>query len=400
MRIVPVLEEIQTELQTNLLPFWRQRSVDQKHGGFIARMSRDGQVDSDAPHGLILNSRLLWTFSALYRRLEDARDLELADRAYFILLNRFHDTEHGGFVWQVAPNGDVLDTEKKIYGQAFCVYALSEHYLATGRKQALDTAKQVFELVEEHARDTLNGGYLESRSSDWSASHLLQLAPNDMVAAKSMNTHLHLLEALTNLYRAWPEERVEQRLRELIEIFKTHILGEGHLHHFFDDNWKLLSNSYTFGHDIEATWLLCEAAEAIGDDRLLGQAQRWALKSARAVSLEALGADGGLAYEGRNGMVIDERRDWWCQAEAVVGFWNAYQITGDDTFARTSRDVWRFISTRIVDRVYGEWHWRIGPYGLIDERKPKVSEWKGPYHNVRMCLEILKRTELGEGGMS
>jgi len=392
-----LLEAIEGELRSNLLPFWRERSPDTVRGGFIAEMANDGTLRGDAPKGLVLNARLLWTFSALYRALGDARDLELARRAYRYLEEHFRDRVHGGYRWRVAPDGAPLDETKKIYGQAFCMYALAEFYLAGGDASALDAARRAFELIERHASDGAHGGYLEARASDWSATNELRLGDGDPIAAKSMNTHLHLLEAYTNLYRAWPDPALAARLGELIDLFGAHILAHGsapgsfHLRHFFDERWKLLSDSYTYGHDIEAAWLLGEAAEVLGDAARAPAVRSWAGEIARAVVGEAIDGDGALAYEGRGGAVIDGTRDWWCQAEAVVGFWNAYQVTGEKEFARAATRVWGFITSRMVDRVNGEWFWRVRADGLVDETQPKVSEWKCPYHNVRMALEMMQR---------
>jgi len=388
---------IEDELRNNLLPFWRVRSEDHARAGFIAEMTNDGTVRDDAPKGLILNSRLLWTFSALFRQLVEPCDLELARRAYHAIEETFHDREHGGYVWRVDPEGRPLDRSKKIYGQAFCVYALTEYNLATGEADALDAARQLYELIERHARDARDEGYIEARDADWSETTDLRLSDVDMDAAKSMNSHLHLLEAYTNLYRVSPDAAVETRLRDLIELFGRYILdqsdgpGRGHLRHFFDERWQVVSGTYTYGHDIEASWLLCEAAAVLEDERLVVAVREWAITLARRVLAEGLDSDGGLAYEGRGGAVIDRRRDWWCQAEAVVGFWNAFRVTGDSAFADAAERVWSFIVRRVVDRTGGDWFWRIRADGTVDQGEPKVSEWKGPYHNTRMCLEMMRR---------
>ena len=393
---------IDDELRDNILPFWRSRSVDRAGGGFIAEMANDGTVRADAPKGLILNARLLWTFSALYRRFGDARDLELARRAHDYLEDRFRDREHGGYFWRVDPRGRPLDLDKKIYGQAFAIYALSEYHLATGDAGALQAARQVFALIERHAHDDRNAGYLEARAADWSATTELRLGDGEPIAAKSMNTHLHLLEAYTSLYRAWPDAAVATRLRELIAVFMNHILGAGpeaaHLRHFFDERWNVLSDSYTYGHDIEAAWLLCEAAEVLGDEPLERSVRERAVAIARAVLAEGLDGDGGLAYEGRGGAVIAGYRDWWCQAEAVVGFRQAFRLTGEPAFAEASGRVWEFITRRVVDRANGDWFWRVRADGTVDQALPKVSEWKCPYHNTRMCLEMLRRLGAETGG--
>jgi mannobiose 2-epimerase len=394
--------EIESELQSNLLPFWRERSIDHDHGGFIGEMANDGTVRGDAPRGLILTSRLLWTFAALYRHLADERDLELARHAFDFLQTSFRDREHGGYFWRVDAEGRPLDRSKKIYGQAFCIYSLTEFHRATGEEEALVAAQQLFELIERHASDAEHGGYIEARAEDWSATDDLQLSAKDMVAAKSMNTHLHLLEAYTNLVFAIIDPRVVMRLNELVGIFGRHIIhredDDFHLDHFFDEAWNLQSDSRTYGHDIEAAWLLSEAADALRGEELRETTTLWAIELARSTLAEGLDADGGLAFEGRGGEVINGDRDWWCQAEAVVGFWHAFELTGDDAFADAATRAWRFIENHQVDHRRGEWFWRVRADGTIDETEPKVSEWKGPYHSIRMCLEMLRRLDGGDNG--
>lgn len=271
--------EIASELEDNLLPFWRDRSPDLDGSGFIGEMTADGIVRADAPRGLILNSRLLWTFSALAVNLGDDRDLALARRAFAELEERFRDREHGGYHWLVSADGRPLDLTKKVYGQAFCVYALSEYFRATGDPKAMERIDEVLRLIETHAHDEADGGYFETRAVDWAATGDLRLSDKDMDAPKSMNNHLHLLEAFTNLQRARPSAKTGTRLYELIEIFGRHILEEDehglHLRHYFDNEWRSLSDTRTYGHDIEAAWLLGEAAEQVDDavvdlDRFVG----------------------------------------------------------------------------------------------------------------------------------
>jgi cellobiose epimerase len=388
--------EIEAELRGNLLPFWRERVLDEAGGGFIAEMANDGRPRRDAARGLVLNARLLWTFAALHRELGEPRDGELARRAFDYLEGHFRDREHGGYDWRVDAGGRPLDRTKKTYGQSFAILALAEYYRACGDPGALAAARRVFELVERHARDDRHGGYLEARAADWSATTELRLGDGETIAPKSMNTHLHVLEATTTLLRAWPDPGLAARVRELLELFLAHIAAGGHLQHYFDERWVALPGSYTYGHDIEASWLLVEAAAALGDERLAARVRQWSIGTARAVLAEGLDADGGLAYEGRAGKVVDGRHDWWCQAEAVVGLWHAHEATGEAVFADAAARVWGFIARRVVDREGGEWFWRVRPDGSIDELQPKVSEWKCPYHNVRMCLEMMRR--LGAGG--
>jgi mannobiose 2-epimerase len=222
----------------------------------------------------------------------------------------------------------------------------------------------------------------------------MRLGEKDMNVAKSMNNHLHILEAYTTLHGVWPNPVVAGRLRELIRLFDERMLTpSGHFDLFFDEQWKVCSDSYTYGHDIEGAWLLREAAAALGDKELEAQVSKRAVEVASAVLREGLDQEGGLAYEGRDGKVIDASREWWPQAEAMVGFWHAYRLTKEAKYAEAVARLWAFIEDRIVDRVHGEWFWRVRADGSVDEREPKVSEWKDPYHAVRMCLEMMRALE-------
>jgi mannobiose 2-epimerase len=389
-------DSIERELHGNLLPFWRKRSLDRAGGGFVGEMANDGTLNKSAPKGLVLNARLLWTFSALYGELADRRDLKLARRAYRCLETVFRDREYGGYVWRVGQDGSVLDKSKKIYGQAFCIYALSEYYRATGNTDALRTAIDLCNLVEQHAHDAGHGGYIEVLGENWSAAGDLRLSDKDMNTEKSMNNHLHILESYANLYRVRPNPIVAGRLRELVGLFGSRMLTEaGHFDLFFDKNWEVRSNSYTYGHDIEGAWLLGEAAEALEDEDLQSRVSEWAVRIADAVRSEALDQEGALAYEGRGGSVVDWSREWWPQAEAVLGFWYAYRITKDKAYADIAARVWDFIQRRMVDRVQGEWFWRVFADGSVDRKEPKISEWKDPYHGIRMCLRMLHFLEAG-----
>jgi len=454
--IVPSDEELaasaRQELLEDILPFWRRRTVDERRGGFIGQMSNDLHIQDDAPKGLILNARILWTFSAAYAYTQDNQDRALAQRAYEYLMDHFLDREQGGCFWELDPNGAVRDDKKKVYGEAFCLYALAEYYRVFGESQALKQAMHIFDLIEKHARDDRYGGYFEVMSRDWRPCEDMRLSDKDMNEKKSMNNHLHILEGYTNLLRvlSWRgrpglasrgrpaldyedqeqgQDALATSLRDLIGIFQRHILNaeQTHLQHFFDDAWTPKSDSYTFGHDIEGSWLLCEAAEALagaptwrgrpglalrvegvppsnrgqdardtqGQDALatslMTDVQDVAVRIARAALAEGLDADGGLFYEGRSGRIINPNREWWPQAEAVVGFYNAWQLTGDNAFREAAGRCWQFIQNRVVDHEHGEWFWCVRPDGTPDLSLPKVSPWKCPYHNGRCCLEIIRR---------
>jgi len=387
-------QRVSDQLFGQILPFWCGPALDHEQGGWMGWLSNDLKPDRTQPKGLIINSRILWAFSAVHQARPDALFKQMAGRAFDFVMNHFWDAQLGGAFWRLDDTGRVLDDSKKIYGQAFAIYALVEYHRAFSVPVALARAIDLFELIERHAHDPGHGGYLEVRQRNWSEADAdARLSDRDMNEKKSMNNHLHLLEAYTNLFRAWKEPRVEQRLRELISLFEQRILDPRtlHLHHFFNEQWQVRSDTYTFGHDIEGTWLLCEAAEVLGDMSLLKRVQAVALRMAEGVLREGIDADGALRYEGKNGKIIDAGKECWPQAEAVIGFLNAFQLSGDEKYLQASLRAWDFIENHLVDRVHGEWFWRITPEGRVDPTLPKVSEWKGPYHGSRVCLETLHR---------
>ncbi len=387
-------QRISEHLFGQYLPFWCGPALDQQHGGWMAWLSNNLQPDHSQPKGLIVNARILWAFSAAHQVRPEPVFFEMAERAFEFVTEKFWDAKHGGAFWQLNAQGRVKDDSKKTYGQAFYIYALVEFHRAFGSHAAFERAQTLFELVERHAHDTEFGGYFEVLNRDWSpAAADARLSEKDMSEKKSMNNQLHVLEAYTNLYRSWREPRVAVRLRELTELFLTRILDghTHHLHHFFNERWEVRSDTYTFGHDIEASWLLCEAAEELGDAALLARVRTVAVQMAEVAFNEGLGADGGLCYEGRAGKIIDNGCECWPQAEAMVGFLNAYHILGNPDFLAAALQAWKYINDHLIDRAHGEWFWRINPGGLPDAKLPKVSEWKGPYHATRACLETMRR---------
>ena len=386
--------KLRDHLFGHIMPFWCGPALDDVNGGWMAWLSNDLKPDRSQPKGLIVNARILWAFSAVHQAKPDAQYRQMANRAFDFIINRFWDVKHGGAFWRLDDAGKVLDDSKKIYGQAFYIYALTEFHRAFKSEGALHRALTLFELIERHAHDGEYGGYVEVCRRDWSeAGPDARLSDKDMNEKKSMNNHLHVLEAYTNLYRETQNPAVEQRLHELIQIFLDRILDArtGHLHHFFDEEWRVRSNTYTFGHDIEASWLLCEAAEVLDDPTLLVRVRAVALEIADKVLAEGVLADGGLCYEGKAGEIIDPGRECWPQAEAIVGFLNAFQLSGEPKYVIAAERVWDYVDRNLIDRVHGEWFWRINEDGKPDTKLPKVSEWKGPYHVSRACLETMRR---------
>lgn len=388
--------ELSDQLFGHIMPFWSGPAVDREQGGWMAWLSNDLKPDRTKPKGLIVHSRILWAFSAVHRVRPEKMYREMAERALEYLLTRFWDGLHGGAFWQLNDAGQPIDDSKKTYGQAFLIYALAEYHQAFGAPSALARAMEVFELIERHAHDNANGGYLEVRRRDWSeAGAEARLSEKDMNEKKSMNNHLHVLEAYTNLHRAGKNAQVAQRLRELMQLFEEKILDARtrHFHHFFDETWNVHSDSYTFGHDIEGSWLLCEAAEELADHPWEERTAATALRMAEVTLREGIQPDGALVYEGRDGKIIDYGKECWPQAEAMIGFLNAFQLSGEERYFAAARAVWNYAEQHLVDRTNGDWFWRITPEGRVDERLPKVSEWKGPYHASRACLECMRRLD-------
>jgi len=387
------IQKAEAELREDILPFWMQHVVDRERGGFHGQISNDLVVDRDASRGALLCSRILWTYSAAYRLYHDPPYLETARWAYHDLLDRFWDEQYGGLFWEIAVDGTPLRTRKQIYGQAFGIYGLSEYYRATGDTAALNRAIDLFHLIQKHSYDPEHTGYLEAYTREWQLEQDLRLSDIDMNVAKSMNTHLHITEAFTNLMRTWNDEGLRAAQTELLGVMIDHIVDVQTYHTilFFDEQWRRQSDHVSYGHDIEASWLLVEAAEVLGDEALLTRTKVLAIEMARATLEEGLGADGGLNYESGPDGFLNTGREWWPQAEAVVGLINAYQLSGEESYLEAAFRSWDFIEAHLVDREHGEWFRAVTRDGQVRLDEPKVSFWKCPYHNARACMETIAR---------
>jgi mannobiose 2-epimerase len=386
-------QKVEAELLSDILPFWLKYAIDDEYGGFRGQIANDLTIDPHAAKGVILNARILWTFSKAFSVYGKPVYLAAARRAYEYLIRFFWDDEFGGLYWMVDYQGRPLDTKKRIYAQAFSVYALAAYYRATGDAEILARALRLVEVIESSGHDNENAGYFETYERDWSLAVDQRLSDVDMDEKKSMNTHLHLLEAYSALLHLHEDVTVRLRLRELIEIFLDHIIDPANHHFilFFDEEWRRRSDLISFGHDIEGSWLLCEAAEILGDPALLERVHAVAVKMAQAVQDQAIDTDGGLLYEADPAGIIDSDKHWWPQSEAVVGFLNAYELSGQAHFLEAMERSWAFIDKAIIDHQRGEWFWLVSKDGAPDNEQDKVGPWKCPYHNSRTCFEVMER---------
>lgn len=390
-----IKQEIYDELTKNILPFWMERMVDEKNGGFFGQINGENKLVSEAPKGGILNARILWTFSSAVLNLKNSQYLTFSERAKNYILNHFFDAENGGTYWMLHADGTPADTKKQIYSQAFFIYALTELHRASGDEECLSKAKDLFHLIEKHSFDSEKNGYFEAYSRDWQLLDDLRLSEKDANEKKTMNTHLHILEAYTNLYRVWKDENLEKQLQNLIELFLTKIINPRthHLDLFFDEDWNCKSTIISYGHDIECAWLLNEAAEVLGNENLLNRVFKETLLVTEASS-EGIQSNGGLINE-KNYQTghTDKNFDWWPQAEGMVGFFHAFQQTKNEYYALRTASLWSFIQENIIDHDGGEWFWSVTETGIKNTKDDKAGFWKCPYHNSRMCLEMIRRIE-------
>lgn len=387
--------EMQDVLQKNILRFWLDKMVDQEHGGFYGRIDGHEHLHADAEKGAILNARILWAFSAAYRVLGDKTYLEAASRAKHYIIDHFIDPEYGGVYWSLDCNGKPLDTKKQFYAIGFAIYGMSEYARATGDAEVLKVAIDLYRCIEEHALDHEYNGYIEAMTRDWQPIADMRLSELDANYPKSQNTHLHIIEPYTNLYRVWKSDELKASLHNLIDIFTDRILNPEthHLDLFFDMDWKRGAGALeSYGHDIECSWLIHEAALVLGDAEVLKKVEPIVEMVAKA-SEKGLNADGSMVHEANlDTGYVDSDLHWWVQAEAVVGFFNIYQYFGDESALQKAQHCWTYIKENLIDNENGEWHWSRRKDGTLNLDDDKAGFWKCPYHNSRMCLEIIERS--------
>ncbi|RRD89178.1 N-acyl-D-glucosamine 2-epimerase [Bacteroides heparinolyticus] len=393
MDVKNIKQEMAKELVSNILPFWMEKMTDEVHGGFYGRITGMDELKPEAEKGAVLNARILWTFSAAYRLLRKPEYLEVATRAKRVIIDHFYDSEFGGVYWSLDNENRPLDTKKQIYALGFAIYGLSEYARATDDKEALDYAIRLFGSIERHSFDALKNGYCEALTREWGEIVDMRLSAKDANECKTMNTHLHILEPYTNLFRVWKDAQLEKQLRNLISIFVDKILNikTGHLDLFFNEDWVSKYRIVSYGHDIEASWLIHEAALVLGDKEVLAKVEPLVEYIAAAAD-EGLLSDGSMIYE----TFLDKKQDeadrhWWVQAENVVGHVNLYQHFGDEVAMQKALRCWEFIKKNLIDYKNGEWHWSVRIDGTINTDDDKAGFWKCPYHNGRMCMEVMER---------
>ena len=384
-----IISEVRNELENHIAPFWAGLK-DEEYGGFYGYLSCGLELDKKADKGVILHSRILWFFSKCYIVLKDEKYRELAFHAFEYVKNHCIDYDNGGVYWMTSYKGEPSDTMKHTYNIAFAVYALSCYYNAVGDRFALDLAYKLFSDIEDNTLDEY--GYREAFSRDWQLIPNDALSENGLMADKTMNTILHLIEAYTELYKADHSERVAERLRFLLGQMKDKVFDpeRNALKVFFDTKLDVIGDIHSFGHDIETTWLIDLACDTLGDKELIAE---WAAIDLRISEniLNIAFEDGALNNERENDK-IDRTRVWWVQAEAIVGFTNAYQHSGDRKFLDAARSVWEYVKGHVIDSREGsEWYSELTFEGVPHDWKEIVGPWKCPYHNGRMCMELISR---------
>ena len=389
------LKQLKTELSTELdsiLDYWSKKSIDTKNDGFIGQIDNDENAVEDAEKGAVLNARILWSFSASYQITKNEDHKKLAKRAFEFLSNYFYDVEFGGLFWSINADKTPKDTKNQIYALAFAIYGLSEYYVISKDEKALTIAINLYLKIQKYSYDPINKGYLEAFTRDWQPIEDLRLSDKDANEKKTMNTHLHIVEAYANLYKVWKDKGLQKDIIELLQTIEKHFINieTGHLRLFFDENWIEKPDVISYGHDIEAAWLLLQCAEISEDETLITNYKKHAIQMAE-VTKEGLDTDGGLWYEfdpEKNELVAEKH--WWVQAEALIGFYNAYQLTGNEIYLDIVLKNWDFIKNYILDTANGEWFWGIYRDNSLIE-KDKAGFWKCPYHNSRACMELIHR---------
>jgi mannobiose 2-epimerase len=383
--------ELKLELQT-ILSYWMENTIDTKNWGFIGQIDYNDVKNFEAEKGSVLNARLLWTFSAAYKISNNQEHLNTAERAFEYISAHFYDAEFGGVFWSLNSDGTPKDTKNQIYALAFVIYGLSEYFSITQDKKALEMAIALYKKIQKYSYDVSKGGYLEAFTRDWKPIEDLRLSEKDANEKKTMNTHLHIIEGYANLYKVWKDESLRKVIVTLLKTIEKYFINTetGHLRLFFDENWVEKKDVISYGHDIEAAWLLLQCAEISGDAALIANYKKHAIQIAE-VTKEGIDTDGGLWYEydPETKELMAEKHSW-PQAELMIGYVNAWQLSGKEEYLDIVFKNWDFIQNHIIDKQNGEWFWGVNS-DHSKMQKDKAGFWKCPYHNSRACIELIHR---------
>ncbi|MEH6406308.1 MAG: AGE family epimerase/isomerase [Leeuwenhoekiella sp.] len=382
--------ELEDELDS-ITSYWKKYSVDTDNGGFLGQRDHFNKVIPNASKGIILNARILWSYSAIANYNSKYDLLPLMQRSFEYIHDNFRDKKYGGVYWELDTHGNPLVRKKQIYAQAFTIYGLSEFYINTKNELAKEWAIELFDLIEKHAFDTEKNGYIEAFEENWEPITDMRLSDKDQNAAKTMNSHLHILEAYTSLYKIYPEEKVRIALENLISLFLEKFLNKDYnFELFFDMDWNLTSNTVSFGHDIETLWLLIEGAKATQNKQLLAKTRQISVPVAdRFLEKGYISKKGVLNEMERSTGKIDTDRHWWPQAEAMVGLFYAYETESKKQYTQAILEIWDFTKNHIIDSQNGEWFFRVDENNIPYEQEDKLGIWKCPYHNSRACIVLL-----------
>lgn len=400
------LEIFTNELHNNILSYWMKYGVEKEGHGFYGAVNLNNEPVLSANKTSVLNARILWTFAAAAKKYPGRGYDEIAHKAFRVVSEDFADKEHGGFYMELNSDNEVANDIKHTYAQAFVIYSLSKYYKFNPASEVMGKIQYFFHFLDKKTKDPEHAGYFESFTRHWNIYEENRMADNN--EPKSMNTHLHLLEAYAAVYKIWKGDLVKQRLTELMELFIHNIIrDDGHLGIFFSEEFVETDSSKaicSFGHDIEASWLIWEAAEILGAESIIAQTKPLILKMADAVLRVGVDKDGGLFLEStRFGSHVRTNKHWWLQAENLVGFMNSFQLTGDPIYWDTVKLSWDFIDKHVIDHRGGEWFTKVNRLGkayLIepeDDPSPyyrndwKIDPWKCPYHNGRAMIELSQR---------
>ncbi len=390
-KLIQLRQEVSDDLTGNILPYWTNLMVDNENGGFYGRIDGNEKIYPQAEKGGILNARILWTYSSAYRVMGDTSYLRIATRARDYILDHFIDRESGGAFMSVNADGTPGNTRKQVYTNAFFIYALAEYSRATGDKASLEEARKIFGMLEKHAADREHSGYFEVFSREWERIRERLIGEESDLTEKTMNTSLHVMEAYANLYRVSGDKEVGEKLEAMVRIFLDKIIDKNtsHLIPFLDRSWNSTAHIDSYGHDIESSWLLYEAAGLLNDRELLEQTAKASIAVANAAA-EGLRPDGGMVTEKNHETGhVSPRKSWWEQAESVVGYLNAFELTGDEAYLQKSLRSWEYIKQNFIDRKNGGWYSYVSESGVPSG--DKAGFWICPYHSGRMCMEILER---------